>query len=570
MPRLLLLLVIFAFPAGLNSTEADPGNCNSELCRLVASGSLADLRWPDFSDYRARIQSFYEPTSYAFAWSARGVATKPAKSIIEWLQDADSKGLRSDDYDGSRWTDRLTALSRDGNASESDLARFDLALTVCVMRYISDLHFGKVNPGVLHTEFDLDREKQSLATFVREQLVRATSAEVVLQGIEPPYEGYRRTEQVLRQYLAMSSEDIGLLPVTSKPVEPGAAYPAVARLATILRRLGDLPADAALPSDSNAYAGPLVDAVRRFQERHGLEPDGRIGKATLAQLNTPVSQRIRQLQLTLERWRWVPHSFPVSPIVVNIPEFQLRALNAAYGTELEMKVVVGKAYHHQTPVFSADMKYVVFRPYWDVPVSIERAELVPKLAKDRSYLATNDFEIVTAKGEVVSKGVVDDAMLARLRSAEWRIRQVPGPENSLGLVKFLFPNDYSVYLHGTPATELFSKSRRDFSHGCIRVEKPEELAAWVLRDKPEWTPERIHEAMTGEQTIQVTLDRPIPVLVVYATAVALANGEVRFLEDIYQQDAELERLLVKGYPYSPWKPNSGKPTSAEPGRHPRE
>jgi murein L,D-transpeptidase YcbB/YkuD len=356
-----------------------------------------------------------------------------------------------------------------------------------------------------------------------------------------------------------------LLPVTIKPVEPGAAYPAAAQLTAILRRLGDLSADAALPPDSNAYAGPLVDAVKRFQARHGLEPDGRIGKATLLQLNTPVSQRIRQLQLTLERWRWAPHNFPVPPIVVNIPEFQLRALNATYGTELEMKVVVGKAYHHQTPVFAADMKYVVFRPYWDVPVSIERAELVPKLDKDRMYLAKNDFEIVTARGEVVSTGVVDDVLLARLRSAELRIRQVPGPKNSLGLVKFLFPNDYSVYLHGTPATELFSKTRRDFSHGCIRVEKPEELAAWVFRDMPEWTPERIHDAMNGEKTIQVTLDRPIPVLVVYATAVALANGEVRFLDDIYKQDAELEQVLAKGYPYSAWKP-----TSAEPGRRPRE
>jgi len=568
--RLLWLPLILAAPVGLNSAEADAG-CNSELCRLVASGSLADLRWPDFSDYRARIHSFYEPTSYAFAWTARGVATKPAKSIIEWLKDADSKGLNSEDYDGSRWTDRLAALSRDGNASESDLAHFDLELTVCVMRYISDLYFGRVNPGVLRTEFDLDREKQSLATFVRERLVSSTNVEIALQGVEPPYEGYRRTERVLQQYLAMSSEalshvDAISLPATTKPVEPGAAYPAAAQLATILRRLGDLPADAALPPDPNVYAGPLVDAMKRFQQRHGLDPDGRIGKATLVQLNTPVSQRIRQLQLTLERWRWAPHQFPVPPIVVNIPEFELRALNATYRTELEMKVVVGKAYHHQTPVFSADMKYVVFRPYWDVPVSIERAELVPKLDKDRSYLAKNNFEIVTAKGEVVSKGeVVDDALLARLRSAELRIRQVPGPENSLGLVKFLFPNDYSVYLHGTPAAQLFSKTRRDFSHGCIRVEKPEELAAWVLSDKPEWTPERIHNAMNGDKTIQVTLDRPIPVLVVYATAVALANGEVRFFDDIYQQDAELERLLAKGYPYALWKP-----TSAEPGRHPRE
>ena len=570
MPRLLRLLVVCAVPIGLNSAETDSGNCESELCRLVASGSLTDLRWRDFADYQARIQNFYESTAYALAWTACGVATDSARSMIERLKDADSKGLNSEDYDGSRWTDRLAAVRRNGHPSESDLARFDLALTVSIMRYVSDLRFGRVNPGTFEAEFDLNHEKQNVAAFVRERLVSVTDLNAALDEIEPPYEGYRRTQRALRQYLALSSEDIRALPVTRKPVDPGTEYPGAAQLATILRRLRDLPADAVVPPDSSLYAGSLVSAVKHFQTRHGLEPDGRIGQATLAQFNTPIRQRVRQLQLSLERWRWMPHSFPAPPIVVNIPEFQLRVLNAAYATELEMKVIVGKSYRHQTPVFAADMKYVVFRPYWDVPVSIQRAELVPKLAKDRSYFAKNDFEIVTAKGEVVSEGAVDDALLARLRSAQLRIRQVPGAKNSLGFVKFLFPNDYDVYLHGTPAKELFSKTRRDFSHGCIRVEKPQELAEWVLRDKPEWTPERIHDAMygdavNGEKTVTVTLRRPIRVLVVYATAVVLANGEVRFFEDIYQQDAQLEQVLAKGYPYAPWKP-----TSAEPGRRPRE
>jgi murein L,D-transpeptidase YcbB/YkuD len=229
-----------------------------------------------------------------------------------------------------------------------------------------------------------------------------------------------------------------------------------------------------------------------------------------------------------------------------------------------MKVVVGKAYHHQTPVFASEMTSVGFRPYWDVPLSIQRAELVPKIAHDRSYLAENNFEVVNAKREVVSTGDVDDALLARLRALQLYIRQVPGPKNSLGLIKFVFPNQYDVYMHDTPVTELFAQTRRDFSHGCIRLEKPEQLAAWVLRDKPEWTPERINDAAHGEKTFEVRLSRPIPVLIVYATAVALANGEVRFLEDIYGLDAQLEQLLAKGYPYSP---SQHSPSQHSPSQH---
>jgi murein L,D-transpeptidase YcbB/YkuD len=308
-----------------------------------------------------------------------------------------------------------------------------------------------------------------------------------------------------------------------------------------------------------------VNAVKHFQMRHGLEPDARLGRATAAQLNTPLSHRIRQLQLTLERWRWVPHSFPRPPIVVNIPEFKVRALKDSYGTELEMKVVVGNAYGHQTPVFPAELSSVIFRPYWNVPISIQRKELLPKLNRDPSYLVKNRYQVVTARDTVVSEGVVDDALLKQLRSGVLRLRQVPGPENALGLIKFVFPNDYDVYMHGTPAMKLFSKYRRDFSHGCIRVENPVQLATWVFRDMPEWTPERIIETMNGDKTLHVKLDRAIPVLIVYATAVVLENGEVRFFEDIYGQDARLDQLLAKGYPYT-----GRKSTSAGPGPGPRE
>jgi murein L,D-transpeptidase YcbB/YkuD len=256
------------------------------------------------------------------------------------------------------------------------------------------------------------------------------------------------------------------------------------------------------------------------------------------------------LQLSLERWRWLPHAFSRPPVVVNIPEFRLRTFGQGETVDLTMKVVVGHAYRTQTPVFEQDMAYVVFRPYWNVPLGIQRGETVPKLQKDPDYLRKNNFEVVDRRGSVVSTGAVSDEQLAQLRSGELSVRQRPGPTNSLGLVKFVFPNEHNVYLHDTPAVELFSRTRRDFSHGCIRVEDPVALAEWVLQGNGGWTKERILAAMkSGPDSQQVNLVQKIPVLILYGTAVVLPNGEVDFFQDIYGHDAALEKALARGYPH---------------------
>jgi murein L,D-transpeptidase YcbB/YkuD len=323
----------------------------------------------------------------------------------------------------------------------------------------------------------------------------------------------------------------------------------MAQLVWRLRELGDLSADYVPPANAVTYDGAVVDAVKRFQRRHGLDRDGVLGKGTIAQLNTPLSFRVQQLQLTLERYRWLPPGFPEPPIVVNIPEFRLRTLRRQPASFLSMKVVVGKAYGHHTPVLSGYMRYLIFRPYWNVPISIQRAELIPKIERDSNYLAENDFEVVDTDRTVVTDGTVSDDVLDGLRSGALNIRQKPGPKNALGLVKFIFPNSYNVYLHGTPAVELFSRARRDISHGCIRVENPAALAEWVLRGRPEWDTARIQAVMNGDQTARVNLKQPIPVLIIYSTGVVEPDGEVQFFQDIYDDDASLKKALAAGYPF---------------------
>jgi len=264
----------------------------------------------------------------------------------------------------------------------------------------------------------------------------------------------------------------------------------------------------------------------------------------------PLSARVRQMQLTLERWRWLPIGLHAAPIVANIPEFRLRAYDENFKVALTMNVVVGKAYDHNTPVFEDSMQYVIFRPYWNVPYSIAKAEYLPKVARDPNYLSKKGFEVVNSRQEVVASGPVSADVLQQLRAGKLFVRQAPGPKNSLGLVKFIFPNDYSVYMHDTPAQEFFFKTRRDFSHGCIRLEKPADLAVWVLRDNPGWNAERVRAAMMGSSNNQqVNLAHPIPVLIVYATVIVNEDGTVHFYDDIYGHDAALEKVLQKGYPY---------------------
>jgi murein L,D-transpeptidase YcbB/YkuD len=320
----------------------------------------------------------------------------------------------------------------------------------------------------------------------------------------------------------------------------GDAYPGIEQLAQHLRLRGDLPQSAVVNTKAGVYDGQLVEAVKRFQSRHGLQADGVLGQETLRHLNTPLSDRVLQLEDALERWRWLPAGYQHLPVVVNIPEYILRTFVSDHKIAMRMNVVVGKELD-QTPVFAKEM---------NVPQDITSAEIVPALRKNKRYLASQNFEVTDQNGRVVTRGAVSAGVLTQLLSGKLLVRQRPGPDNSLGLVKFIFPNDENVYLHSTPSQQLFSEAHRDFSHGCIRVEKPVELAAWLLQDQPKWTQATITAAMnSGSDNQQVKLTSPVPVVIVYVTAIVEENGEVYFFDDVYGHDRSMNAALAKGQPY---------------------
>jgi murein L,D-transpeptidase YcbB/YkuD len=562
---LLLVGLCLLAPVGLQAASGAaqqggaatcPANQLSDLCQLIEAGHLKGMRWPNFSDYRQDLREFYQPVNYDFAWTKNGDPTPQARAVIHLLQNSDDKGLRIEDYDSHLWDARIAGLLLPTQRpSPNDLARFDLALTVSTMRYVSALRAGRINPRHLQLGPDIEKKRYRLAEFIRARVVEAQNVNSVMEQVEPSYPGYRRMRIAFLHYLALAREGEGdPLPPFKKRVKPGDIYTGARQLTQLLQRLGDLQPsvsrpNAPRPADADTYSGAVVEGVKHFQQRHGLPVTGTIDRTTFTQLNTPLSRRLFQLQLALERMRWLPADLPGRLIAVNIPEFQLRAYDD-YRTSLTMKVIVGKAFpERQTPIFQDEMEFLIFHPHWNVPASITKKELIPAIKKTPGYLEKHDFEVVDRRGGVVDANITGDTLLASLRSRDLEIRQKPGPGNSLGSIKFVFPNNYDVYLHGTPEQALFSHASRAFSHGCIRVEDPATLAAWVLHDNPAWTSERIQATLNAPGQIRVSLAKPIPVLVLYSTAVAEENGEVRFVQDIYGQDAKLERALENGYPY---------------------
>ena len=533
-----------AMAANGGAAQFDDGG-QTVLHQIVDSGRDEDLRWPDFHEYKSDVKTFYESTNYGPAWTRGGQPTAQALAYIGMFEQANDKGLVPEDYDAALWSERLNKLK--ASHGGTDLAKFDAAITVTLTRYVRALNVGRVDPKTLGYDIEVEIGRVNLPDFLHEKLEDAADPAAEVKSVEPPWPGYLSTLDALHKVSAKVKEDSGeLLPVPQKPVLPGQAYPSVARLATLLRLIGDLPAGAQVDTNSEVYQGALVDAVKRYQLRHGLDQDGKLSAAVVKDLNTPISHRVHQIELTLERWRWVSRSFPDAPVVINLPEFKLRTYDGSGNVVLIKNLIVGKAYNHRTPIFQNEIRYVVFRPYWEVPPSIQKAEIVPHIERDPGYIAKENFEVVAGDGHVVSDGTVSAEVLQGLRSGSYRVRQKPGPKNALGLVKIIFPNSDNVYLHGTDSPQLFALSRRDLSHGCMRVQDPADLVVWVLRNNPGWSLDRVKAAMNGNKdNVTVNLVKPNPVLIVYGTVTTDESGHINFYDDIYGFDAELEAALAK-------------------------
>jgi murein L,D-transpeptidase YcbB/YkuD len=533
---------------------------------IAANPHLADLRWPDFTPDQPTVQQFYNDRDSELAWTRDGKPTTATNQLLQLFTTAADKGLDPEDYDASRWPARVQKLSAvlarhdTSDAAQDTVAGFDVAVTVDAIRYLADLHLGRINPQALNFDIDVPTRRAAfdIATLLNDQLVDATDVPSIAASVEPQNPLYKNTEAALHglRTLALAesatpSEPLPALPTGVKPIATGGTYAALPQLLARLQFLGDAPSTLTAPT---TYSTDLAAAVKHFQNRHGLATDSKLGQGTLDALNVPMSARVQQVNLALERWRWLPDNYQQPRVFANLPEFMLRAYTPDHALAFKMRVVDGEAQgNHDTPIFVRLMRYVVFRPFWNLPPSIIKKEIVPHLRRSGlSYLPAHDYEVYKNDGTVVTGYSIDD-----IEHLRYGIRQKPGPKNSLGLVKFLFPNEYDVYMHSTPELNLFELARRDRSHGCVRLQHADQMALWVLsNDQPDpenqtkWDADSISEAMNGDANNKTyNLKTPLPVVIGYFTAMADEDGSMHFFNDVYGYDKELLAALAKGRPY---------------------
>jgi murein L,D-transpeptidase YcbB/YkuD len=483
-------------------------------------------------------KQFYQKRENEPAWIDGKKPRPQMDELMGALQQTDRDGLDSSLYNADTLLARrkeagrgfLTMKGFDGK----EAANLEVWLTYLYLQYASDLSNGLSDLSHADPAWQL-RDKKSDPLALLEQALEQNRVGRSLEELTPEHALYVRLRDALAKYRDIGQHGGWPQVPAQLRLKPGQSSASVPVLVRRLAATGDY--TGAVDEQATTYTADIQEAVKRFQRRHGLEPDAAVGSAVVAQMNVPVERRIQQIELNLERWRWLPRDLGDRFVLVNLPEYRLEVWDHG-NVPVTMKVVVGKK-DTPTPIFSDDMTYIIFAPYWNVPTDIAAKETLPRAISDPAFLSRMNMDVLDSHGNTVDPASID---LSNPRA--YRFRQRPGASNSLGLVKFMFPNQYNVYLHDTPADSLFARAVRSFSHGCVRLERPEDLAQYVLADQPEWTRERIEAAMHAGEEKTVKLRAPLPVYLGYWTARISADGLLQFRDDLYGIDARQEALLA--------------------------
>ena len=497
---------------------------------------------PEFKEHLDWAKKFYKERKFKLGWFKDHEIVPQAEKLFAVMSKSYEEGLDPKDYQLFSLEEKLKELedARKDTAKFYELEKkLDVALSSAYFNFASDYYRGLVVPREnKEVEWDVKRNKiklhKALMTLLGERKSKYPYAE-----FRPLHEDYANLKKALARYREIQkSGGWPTIPANTK-LKPGQSSSAVP---LISKRVADLIGKEATTNgaaDSTVYTPQLVNAVKKFQQLHGQNPDGNIGPATVKLMNVPVQERIKQIIINMERWRWIPKSFEPNYLLVNIPSYKLHVFENSKEV-MAMNVIVGKVMN-ATPIFSDKLEYVVLSPYWNIPPGILKEEIAPKVMSDPGFLDRMDMEVVTNKGAVVSPSSVDWSQ-AGTDGFEYIVRRRPGPKNDLGDVKFIFPNVDNIYLHDTPHDELFNQSKRGFSHGCVRVEEPIKLATYLLRNVPGWDRGNIMQQISTREEKYVPVKEKLPVYLVYFTAKADANGNVQFFEDIYGHDSQLESM----------------------------
>jgi len=529
------LLCVFALLPALRSFPATSPDVEELLRNRIEAGSIAvgdELIYAS-----AALPLFYERRGYLPAWIGPDGDRFNLDNLLRVVTLVDNEGLRSGNYHLKRLENLLSVSG--GEPNPRALVDIELLATDAFLTCGSHLLSGMVNPETIDPEWFANRRGADMALILQNAL-DAGSIEEAMQQLLPPQQGYMRLRGALARYREIQARGGWPSVGAGEKIEPGSEGERVVAVRTRLMMAGDLRSENPVGS---AFDETLQQAVRKFQSRHGLDADGIVGASTIQAMDVPVENRIRQVIINLERWRWLPQELGERHILVNIANFELDVVEQQ-GTQLTMRVVVGKDYR-RTPVFSDRMTYLVFNPSWHVPPSIAVRDKLPEIRKNPGYLPKQRMHLYKGWGAETVEIDPDSVDWSRItaKNFPYRIRQDPGPLNALGQIKFMFPNKFNIYLHDTPSRELFSTTVRAFSSGCIRVQRPLDLATYLLRDDKRWSRQKIEEVLEKGEEQTVRLTSPVPVHLLYWTAWAEEDGTIQFRPDIYGRDTALYHAM---------------------------